>query len=673
MVKKLIVMLLLASITADSAGTSAVVSTFKIRPQGVNGARKVAGEIPGTHTHIYQDCQANESYDSLLLGKQPAHYTTKENVNYTFFSITPEYQRSFRPGAITQALFGNDPQGCNQYRTVSIQGSNVDNRTSTAWLADNFYLPADYEGTLSFAPSISQCTVDLNAYISLDRWRQNAYCRLYAPFVHAQWDLNMIENILLQGTDSPGTLPTATSFFTGNTPTAQTILYGPTSYAINNNGNPNVQPSNPTYEVPVINNPLSVGKMSTCSAERNGLGEIRGELGYDFWHCPESHLGAYLAAALPTGRKINTDYLFSPVIGNGKHTELGVGLTGHWTAWQHACEDKQLIFCIDATLSHLCTTKQCRTFDLTCVNGSLSRYMLAAKMTENTNGLAGSESKNSSFIFRPEPPLEPAHYQFDNAFTPIANLTAQKVKVRINAQLDATAWFNYSANGLSVDCGYNVWLQTAEKIKPTGCGSRLRAEANTWVIKGDASVVGVAYQATNLPDLGNRFPPNTINYAIPFSESKATINAGTSIGFIEPDTTADISHQNYGVDNPLFGSVPLIIGPTNPTDQIDTLLYAPNTTSTRLSPQGDPALKISVDPIFLTEQNIQYNQNNSVLSHTFFGTIGYTWERECSAPYLSLGGQVECGASGNKHCSSKSINSAVSQWGLWTKIGVLFN
>ena len=80
--------------------------------------------------------------------------------------------------------------------------------------------------------------------------------------------------------------------------------------------------------------------------------------------------------------------------------------------------------------------------------------------------------------------------QFQSAFTTVANLTTFNVNVKIAAQADLVAMFNYSRGAHSLDVGYNFWGRSCEKICKR-CASPLDS-GNTWALKGDAFVYGYA-------------------------------------------------------------------------------------------------------------------------------------------------------------------------------------
>src|SRR5207253_7517276 len=56
--------------------------------------------------------------------------------------------------------------------------------------------------------------------------------------------------------------------------------------------------------------------------------------------------------------------------------------------------------------------------------------------------------------------------QFQNVYTPLANLTTFDVEVRVAAQIDAVAMIDIQWCDWNIDFGYNYWAKTCQRIKP---------------------------------------------------------------------------------------------------------------------------------------------------------------------------------------------------------------
>lgn len=115
--------------------------------------------------------------------------------------------------------------------------------------------------------------------------------------------------------------------------------------------------------------------------EKYKLADIHIIIGYDFSKKEYHHLGAYLKAIFPTGTKIDQNYatyVFQPLVGNGRHLEIGGGLSGHLTFWN--CDNRKLNINVDGYITHMFKTSSFRTFDLK--DKPISRYALMKEIEQ---------------------------------------------------------------------------------------------------------------------------------------------------------------------------------------------------------------------------------------------------------------------------------------------------
>lgn len=645
--------LIISSILLSQQMPADVVPYLAFRSQGINGAR----EMVGWQTHI-------NKFDM--------------DQNYATFSITPACSGSYRNKKIASALLCDalvnpchttttsccDMQtGCCDCALIKIQGTKVTDRDPHALLAENFYLPTDFSSEVVFRPDIKNFIIDFNVFCGFDEWLEGLYLRIHTPLCYSRWNLNMCEHLFTRGINNydPGYFNNSFTPTDYNNPAA----YGLARNSMLENFTEFACTGKAIQGVPDIHyTGLAFARMNTNHLSETRLAEITVALGYNFLLNEDHYLGLNIRTAAPTGNAPKSQWLFEPIVGNGRHWELGAGMDSSWCIWRSEEEDQNVTMYLDATLSHLFKTTQIRTFDLRCK--PLSRYMLATKFTSPSHNLITGASAPAA--------------QFDNVFTPVANLTSGPCSVSAAVQGEVTWKVAYTRCNFQWDIGYNFWGRSCTKI--TRCCACTDFTKNMWGLKGDAFMYG--FPAT--------FNPTVVtNQGIPLSatEHRASIFAGTNrpydIRFIQP--TADESEKwnmNLGVDTPADAyngsSVALTthaIGDTDPS--LEQALW------THVQSSYDPVM-ISNDDI-----NIEGAQTNSY-SNKLFMHLNYSWRNICDwEPFLGAGFELEFGSQEPCCCKARSRAScrelscrtkqsacsscrtaSLSQWGVWIKTGFSF-
>ncbi len=635
---------------ASNNNNNGISPTFVGRSQSLDNARKVAGSVGHTNLYNMED-------------------------RYSTFDVTFEYDQTFRNSRIAQVFFGgslqNNPvagatsnlvsNSCNNNcnsdcnsscnNAILIQGSQVSNRNANAWLADYFYLPETYNGAFSISPKVKEFILNFDYFTGLDDWFCGGYLRVYAPYVNSRWNLNYCE------TDNTSTATSGydIGYFGPIAVPASSLLPSFGAYASGQTPAANALGSAAqTLTTPIITDPLLFGKISPCNRTKNGLADLRLELGWNFRQDDCSHLGINLQIAAPTGTKRRAEFLFDPVIGNGKHWELGGGFSGHRLVWSNEDDTRHAGFYMDGTITHLFKRREQRTFDLQ--GKPNSRYMLAEKFGPNIEGL---ESANS---------------QFANEYSPVANLTTFDIKVSTGVQADIVLWFNYTSCNWSWDLGYDFYGRSREKFAcpdKTICSANScfstdicsPSNKNVWALKGDARTIGFA---------------STIPVSLSATEHNAAIcngtNASASLCNGIPAGANDFYHNNCGIDNPesAFNTV------------LDSVLYIIPTST--IAPFK---VNTSIQPIFIQCSDVNFARTRSI-SNKIFTHVNYTWDRECWNPYLGIGGFAEFGKNGScnntcstgngcttpvtcaTNCNGTSVDTTFSKWGVWLKAGTDF-
>lgn len=629
----------------------AVLPYLTLRSQGFNAAR----ELVGWQTTINKGCV---------------------NSNYSSFSITPEYTRSFRSACLSDFLFGDailnscstdcvNKCSDNNCGIIKIQGSQVIGKDPHALMAENFYLPTDFSSVVSIEPQISNWLIDFNWYLGLDCFRPGVYFRVHSPLVYTKWNLNYCERVINSGIAnySPGYFNDTYDTTTLSGINRSKLLNNFTDYAVNGNaisGIPGI-----TYQG------LDNAMFSNVPLHKTRLAELTAALGWNFIACPHRHMGIQIRAAAPTGNRPNGHFLFEPIVGNGHHWELGAGFSAHSSIYSSDDECNEMGLYVDVNVTHLFKTRQCRTFDL--AGNPLSRYMLATKFTSPAQDLR---------VLATETLAVAPDAQFADVFAPVANLTTIPVEVSAPVHVDAVLKLAFTHRNFQCDVGYNFWYRSCTKFNTLCSTETQMANLNNWGLKGDAWMYGFALTGTTV---------NPSGVALSATESNATIFGGTNVP--AANGTTIFANTNPGIDNPTAAY--------NGDDQV-LVTY---------NKLGDFAsVNTSYQPVLLNSVDFDFDGARSRgLSHKIFFNFEYlNKECECYEHYVGIGGEVEfaqrCSSSSNScfncaltnqarvgsssvvPCSchqplgsydgrgaSKCTLAALSQWGIWLKAGVAYN
>jgi hypothetical protein len=586
---------------ADHA--SSVAPQFRIRSQGTNALRRLVGV-----------------WDKMNL------YDT-DSMN-GFFSITPEYTRSFNPDRITECLFGIG-EDCNSDCGASmlIQGPDVENRNASALYAPYFGLPSDYSSVVTFKPVIQNFLVDMFGYVGFDSCYEGLYAWIQFPITWTKWDLGFCERILNAGEEN-----VPAGYISPEEINRDALHPSFAAYARGAQLDPFVQ-----GDITVNFDALKCAKICNSSESETAVSEVRFAMGYNFLLCEDYHFGLNLQASAPTGNSVCNNFLFSPQNGNGKHWELGVGIDAHAILWRCEEEDSHFGFYLDANITHMFKHNEKRCFDL--CGKPLSRYMTAARM--NTANAADGTELHEVGDFA----SVPANV-YSNQLSPLANITSFNVDVSVSVNADVVAMFNYTCGNWSWDLGYNFWGRSCEKIE-LDCKCPQTFTENTWVLQGDASQYGCENNVGANP------------HALSASNSAATIRGGSS-NFA----------ANANVDNAKLAAF------GNPEVAL------------RACSDNTVAINTSIQPVYIKASDINFAKNQGI-SNKFFTHFGYNWECECWNPFLGIGVEAEFAQHNNNDCKESCATSCkddcdnglpgdcvrcgLSQWGIWVKGGVAFN
>ncbi len=539
---------------------------FGIRSQGLNSVRELCG---------WQKCMFK--YD--------------QNRNFGTVAATIQYDRSFRSEQIAEFLFGG--------KDMRFSGSEADRKPGDI-LADYFGLPPSFSSRVHVSPHISDVVVDFNLFQAFDAKIPGFFIMFHVPVVHTKWNLYMKESAIKPGA----------AFF-------------PAGYMSDARINASDLPQSVTQALQGrikfgdMQDPLLYGKIDGRQ-ESNRVAEVQGTIGYNY-NAPWYHAGVSFRVGAPTGTITNAEFLFEEIVGNRHHWDVGVGLSGHVNMWENKKEGKCFALYLDSHISHLCTSKQKRSFDFT-KNGPGSRYMLLEQIEAPSQGLNinGDIPEN----------------QYVRKLVPAINETTLNTKLSIGVQADITLKLAYQQDNFEFDMGYNFWATSKEKMH-----SREKFTSDLFALKGDAQIYGFAAN------------DNAVIVPLNATQNSATIFGGQGDG--------NANFQNLNADN-----------------QPAAATLSDGTQLVQLNTQDATDLKIKQvqvqgsNPAVLL-QDADINNESGILpraiSNKAFIFMNYIWNnRDDWDPYVGLGFSAEVANTSAEH------NSASSQWAIWLKAGLSY-
>jgi hypothetical protein len=401
-----------ATVGADDNNSSIFgIPFFAHRPQGDDLARRMVGEV-----HYLTRCDTE-----CLSGS---------------FSAALEYTRTFNAKKIADALTFNGQE-------TMVFRAPTDNTTAAGDVnPENFLLASNFVGNITFRPRVENMIIDLNLRLNLDEWLCGLYFEIGLPINWTRWDLRFEESPV-----NPGTVINAGVVNGEVTAPVSSIIEAWKGQATAGR------------VLEKMNKAVVDGRQHKTS-----VADIEFVLGYNIWCTDCGHFGVNLRVAAPTGTRPDGDFFFEPIVGNGKHTQVGAGITGHYVIWENDCDQSFSVW-FEGEVHHLFRAKQHRTFDL-IGNGPGSRYLLLKRFTDATTSA--------------------------NEVVRGPNVLTREVDVRIGAAGEAVILFNYQRCGFSVDFGYNVWGRTKEKIKLRGDD----IPANTYAVKGHTAAAAPTTAST---------------------------------------------------------------------------------------------------------------------------------------------------------------------------------
>ena len=370
-----------------------------------------------------------------------------------FLAFTPEYTRSFDRDEIGKFLFYN---GTNKMTFGAAGAEGVD------VFARNFFLNDQFNGDLTALPRVENALLDIQFRLNLDEWISGLYFDIHALINWTRWSVNFDENI----TSTGQTIAAETLGNTSDLPSPiGSILAAYNGQQLN------------VVNFPDLKQVLQFGRVDTSDAS-NGSNEVSGQqtkarladveaaLGYNFL-CDECyHLGADFRVVFPAGNRPNATFLFEPVAGNGKHYEIGAGVSGHYEFWNNCCDSSFSVWA-EGNFYTVLKGRQRRIFDL--------------KNTDSTQNVGSNRLLIKKFVG--------GVYADEVLFGP--NVLALNCKVRNSLHAEVALLFDYYRCGFTLDAGYNLWTRTKDKINDIE-----PIPANTFALQGQTLTAGPTVNQT---------------------------------------------------------------------------------------------------------------------------------------------------------------------------------
>ncbi len=511
-------------------------------------------------------------------------------------SLSTEYSRTFRSRKIAELLFRS--------KDVTVSGSAVPDRDiHHDVLADYLGLPRDFKSHLHFSPVVTDFIVNIDALLGMDNVVEGLFFGVHMPIKETKWDLKMQECVINTGTafHPAGYMGPEQISRDKLAPNAHMAMLGQT-----------IAPADSPMAgqvVPLIygdvQEPLAKG-LFLGRAEKAGIADLKFTAGwtkkYDTYH-----VGWLLVTRVPTGNRRNGIIYFQPIVGNGKHWELGGGFTFHYDFFKRDNGARSLGLYFDSVFSTVFPAWEKRCFNFNGL-GLASKYML---MQEIANG---------TYVGR---------------LVPAINYTTMDARIGVTLKADITAKLLYIRDSINLEMGYNFSANTRDSLKDHAC-----FPVGRYALKGDAQVYGfdgnspVPLQATQHRSFLNRGQT---------SPTTGDVINNTSYQALNYTKTA---FQNLNADN-------LQLTPYNQLNSTD----AGDLNLTQKS------IYTSHPPIILQACDIDYTGvlYEKCISHRFFVHVSKLFaDKEPARVKPSLGAGFYVQVAGTK----TGKNSDFSKWGV---------
>lgn len=391
--------LMVAALAVSAAQVNAHTNkTFLLpRSQGVN--------LPMEHTTFY-DMIHRKSCD-------------KYGTNY---QVVPFYQAATDESATAKYFLINNKS------TINLQGKDAVTALAAGEDFKTGYIihgatanDATTKGSISLDPRYSSWGFRMDYHQDLCKILKGLYFKASAPIVRVESDPRLStsgagllgDGIAQTGGTQPSVGSVLRDYFAGNYASSRTVMGA---------GFANGQQA------------LQYAKIDGKQVAV-GVADLDLALGWKFWQGECFGAGIAFAVTVPTGKDATGEYLFQPMVGNGRHFGIGADFNGHARVWGDDCAN--LSINLTAKYRYLLESQEIRTLGIKGRN--FGQY---------TNLVAANDAKES--VLR---------------FIPAANVTTLDVNVTPGSQFDGLLGLEAHAWGFNFELGYNLYFREEEKVR----------------------------------------------------------------------------------------------------------------------------------------------------------------------------------------------------------------
>ncbi len=285
------------------------------------------------------------------------------------------------------------------------------------------------------------------------------------------------------------------------------------------------------------------GKISPFALHKTGVADIELKFGYEWIQQEPFHLESYLGALIPTGNAPNAEFLFEPIVGNGRHWGLMLGNAIGVEIWRDDVNERTLRVEYTGHTQYLFGKTQCRTVDLFCK--PWSRYI---QLYRDQTQAAVANSLPSSV-------------QASNFATPGVNILTLPIKVRPGFSNNTTVAAVFTSHRFQIEGGYNLYCRQSECLKlacPWQEGPAIKhtnglgATNPVRDITGNARLENIVVNVT--PGTGNRLALGDYKFNF-IKESDLDLNSAASPCVVSQTVYAALGYNYLDRDRPLFGNI----------------------------------------------------------------------------------------------------------------------